>query len=320
MHGWRIGWVIAALSSFATPCFAQTAAEVAARRDLVTAATQARDAGQHEQALDLAMRASRIEMTTSLRLFIAEEQEASGRFAAAIGNADVCARDARDNPHLNNRETILGLCSAIGDRLRPRIGHVVIHLASPAPPGAHVRVNGEDVNEAFLGVPYAVDPGTVTVEVSNGGATSRREFQVGSGATESVDVVVPAAAVAASVGPQPTRASTTSFPWVGPLVLLGASAVSFGFSAGFFVARQNALSSCTPVMGESAVVCTSNDAMAAPSWNTLTNVGLVAGSVFAAGAIVWWTVGFVSRRESRRPVAFVAGLPDGAMAVVAGRF
>src|SRR5690349_3172205 len=73
---------------------AQNAAAIAARRSLIEQAQQARRAGDHVRALDLAERATQISMSPSLRLFIAQEQTALGRLADAFGNADLCGREA----------------------------------------------------------------------------------------------------------------------------------------------------------------------------------------------------------------------------------
>ena len=84
---WWIGWTLALVASTcAGAAFAQSDADMAARRLLLEQAQQARTGGDHTRALDLASRAGRISMTASVRRFIAEEENSLGRYASALGS------------------------------------------------------------------------------------------------------------------------------------------------------------------------------------------------------------------------------------------
>ncbi|MEI8256154.1 MAG: hypothetical protein WCJ30_10835, partial [Deltaproteobacteria bacterium] len=114
---------------------AQNDAEVAARRNLLEQAQAARVAGDHARALDLANRAGRLQMSTSLRMFLAEEQQAVGQFSGALGTAELCVREAERDPALRNRDAILARCNELRAALRPRVGFVTVTVPEPVTPG-----------------------------------------------------------------------------------------------------------------------------------------------------------------------------------------
>lgn len=185
--GWTGALVAVAVGLGTASAFGQDAAALATRRELIEQAQQARNANNHQNALDLAERASRIQMSASLRLFVAQEQNSLGRLAEALGNADQCRRDAESDTTQRNREQVAAACRDLATGLRTRVGRVVIQPPTPAPAGMHVTVSGTALNDALYGIPYVVSPGSVAVEATADGYTAfHRDVEVTAGG--SVDV------------------------------------------------------------------------------------------------------------------------------------
>ncbi|MEI8258956.1 MAG: hypothetical protein WCJ30_25080, partial [Deltaproteobacteria bacterium] len=166
---------------------AQAAGDADARRLAIEQAQQASAAGNHQRALDFALRAGAISMTPSLREFIAEESSALGQVGEALRAATLCEREATANHALNNRDTVLSSCRAMIASLRPRVGYVVLH-AEGRPPELQIRVAGQPVNVILLDADYAVTPGDVAIEATGRGSSFATHVSVTAGAHMRVDV------------------------------------------------------------------------------------------------------------------------------------
>ena len=303
---------------------AQTSAEVAARRLLLERAEAARDANHHAEALELASRAGQIQMTPSVRLFIAEEQEQLGRLADAFGTADLCLRDLDANPGTRNREVVQQRCHALHVGLRARVGQVVVEVPTPTPPELRVTVAGDPLNPALYGAPMIVSPGEVPVTATAAGSLSwRATVRVAPGATESVRVELARASVAAPVGVSVTPVSrpapvVTSPPVVEPEATPGRTQRTLGwvaaggavaFLAGGVVASvvQDGAASylvnpdgrCALRAGASYTGECANQSDTLDTAQALSIVGYVTGGALAATALVLWlTAPSASRRNT----------------------
>lgn len=127
-------------------------ADVAARARLIEQAERAAAAGDHRGALDLAERAGRVEMTTSLRMFVAQEQLATGAFASAMSSAILCARDAARDAQLPYRDNVLTRCRDISQRARASVALVTLR-SPPAAEEFRVTLDGRPVSAELLDVP-----------------------------------------------------------------------------------------------------------------------------------------------------------------------
>lgn len=311
---------------------AQSPADAAARRELILQAQQARNSGDHARALDLAVRAGQIQMTPSLRLFIAEEQNAVGQLAPALGSADLCVREAEQNPTIRDREAILQVCRDLAASLRPRVGRVVVRVPSPAPEGLRVTVAGNELHQAFFGVPYVVTPGGVVVEASaRGRRTFRREVRVEAGSTVEVPLELGAAEPGASSESTSSRAiprapsSTTApsapsapseapaqGPGILPFVVIGTGAATLGASVIFFVLSNGALDElnhqhCLPPDAAGVRYCNDTPEArgrldAANTFGTLSLVSLVSGATLVGGGVLWALLGSRSTTRSNELV------------------
>jgi hypothetical protein len=187
---------LAALSLCALPLLAPRparaqGADTAARRALVAQAQEASRVGNHALAIDLGQRAALVQMTPSLRAFLAGEYRAVGQYAPALEQAELCLREVEAQPSLRNRDTVLGICREVSQDVRPRVGQLVVRVPVPTPSGLVVNLNGHPLNPAFYGVPYIVTPGSVAVEVAAPGfATFRQSVGVRQGETAQLPVTL----------------------------------------------------------------------------------------------------------------------------------
>lgn len=206
---------------------AQTEAAPNPRRILLDGAQQAQAAGDHERALDLATRAGAMQMTPSVQQFIADEQNALRRYAAALRNAQACEADATRAQDLPRRAEVIAGCHAAGALAAQHTASIRIEAPTPPIAGLTVRVQGAPLTEAQLGAPYAVDAGTVEIEAS---APGRQTFRVSVplGARESLSVPVELAPDGTAVAHAHARHRAPHIahrhnagPGVGPYVLMG---------------------------------------------------------------------------------------------------
>ncbi len=254
----RIALVLSAATGVAVlPCgvaHAQTASQIAGRRLLLDQAEQARTAGRHAEALDLAQRAGALEMTPSLRYFIAQEEAAVGRFAAALGDGERCAREADRDTTIRNREALLRECRALVESVRTRVGRVVIQVPTPVPDGLTVTVEGEVLDPALYGVASVVSPGHVVIEArARGRRTFRAERDVAAAATESVQVELAAesgqdlAASDRGASGSDRRPQGTSVARPVGAVIAGIGLVALGVGVGLWVDTGSAYDRCARV-------------------------------------------------------------------------
>ena len=211
----------AVVATIAPSIYAQSEADLTARRGLLEQAQLARRSGDHAGALDLGLRAGHISMTASVRRFIAEEENALGRIAEALGSAEQCVLDGANEPPSHNRDVVVAGCRALATLLHPRVGRLVVRPPSPAPPSLRITLDGQPLGDAFWGVPYRVTPGSIVVDaVAPGFAELRTTVTVHRGAEVRVDVALRPEPVVASAQPplQPSSSPpTTAAPTTGSL-------------------------------------------------------------------------------------------------------
>ena len=194
--GWRgIACSIAASIALMAPVGnAQTvpsSADAAERRALIESATRASDNGDHAQALDLYQRAGQIQMSPSLRRYIAVEQEVLHRVVDALGSAELCASEEERAPSHVNHAANLAACRAMMARLGRLVAYVQIDTAQPTPSGLRVNIAGAEVPSRFWGAPYLVVAGSVHVSAAaDGSVPFEQDLVVTAGANEHVRVVL----------------------------------------------------------------------------------------------------------------------------------
>jgi hypothetical protein len=323
----------------ASTAWAQTPAEIAARRGLLEQAEAASHAGNHQQALELGERAGRISMTPSLRFFLASEQQALGRLADALGNAELCQQTAERDSTLRNRAALISQCRTMITDLSPHVGRVTVQVPTPAPQGLQVTIAGQSVSDAFWGVPFVVTPGHVSIDAVAPNCTAfHREVDITAGGNMNVAVQLDAAPVTASSSPSETASSTapssapiaspppdttppSTGPGVAPWLLVGGGALLIaGGIVSVTAIRMLSLNALSTACSNSLVCAESNRG----SYDTAlgaTIAGPIAigvGAALATGGLIW----FLSSRHAspaRAHSSFgIAPLANGGMITFGG--
>lgn len=166
---------------------ASAVAQEASREALIADAERARDAGDHDRALELALAAAAIRRTASLELFVAQQRALTGRRDEALASASECVRMAEADGALRNREIILQTCRDLVDELAEGLALVTVRVPSPRS-DLRVSVNGQALPASDWGRPHAVPPGTVRVEATAPGASMRQSVIVGAGEHSTVEI------------------------------------------------------------------------------------------------------------------------------------
>lgn len=314
-----------ALAPFAT---AQTADELAARRALIEQAEGARTSGQHAQALSFAERAAAIQMSPSLRLFIAREQQALRQYASALGNSELCVREAERDATLRNRDDILAACRAVTTEIQGSSGRVVVHVAS-APEGLEVRVGDAVLRSTVFDAPYVVPTGALTVRASAPGHRPfERTIDVAQGSSTTVDVVLERIEQETR-GPVPPVVTRVQGPGVGPWVLVGVGGAGLVVGGALWLVasmQKSALDAMCP--GDATRVCAGLSSGEIDgrvgSINGLSTGAVIAGAVGGAAVVggVLWYVLAPRRVVTEASTAMVTVVPhrDGAVVSLGGRF
>jgi hypothetical protein len=335
--------IAAALGALVLPraVAAQTQTELATRRLLIEQATAERTAGHRAQALALAQRAGAVRMTPSVRLFIAQEMDATGDPAGALAMAGECVREVERDRAVPHREALLRTCRELESSTPSRVGYLVVRPPAPAPEGLRVTIRGAVLNPALLGVPHVVSPGALAIEASAPGRvafSSRIAVDVGTTVTVELDLPAEPVAPPAIVPPPvtilpPVVASTPPPPLVltwaarspsrlAPALLLGSGAAALVGAVVLFVVRSGALDGCT-VTGGAAVCDTAPQLEAARSANGLAAGGGVLLGLGAAALAtgVGWLLLDRGATARRAPGTVGVGPTAGGLTVgLTGRF
>lgn len=302
-----------ALSFLVVPSVAraQSSADLAARQDLVARADQARTAGDHARALDLAQRAGAIRMTPSLQLMIAQEQRSLGQLVDSYASALACARSAQADLSAANRADIIETCTSVSRALEPQLGRVRLRLPADLPSDTRVLLAGVEVSAAVRDVPRVVMPGQVTVDASAEGRTAfRRTLRVDAGAVAEVVIELPRSLTT------PTTVAGRG-PGAGPWVLAGLGVASFAAAGVLYAlagsARDDRDARCPTDCYPDAQ---DHDARYRDML-TGTNVAIGVGGALLAGGAIWYVIARVSSTRSEGAPA-VAVVPSSGGVLMSG--
>lgn len=315
----------------------------ALRRDLVTQAEQARDAGDHARAAELAGRAAALRMSPSLALLLAQEHEQLGHVVTALDHARRCTADATSDASLRNRDRLLGICRELSDVLSRRVGRITVRVPAELA-SATVRVGDRVLPAAAWGVAVPVDPGEVTVRVSDEALhhTQSVTVRVAPGGTVEVAVPAPQAASALAstatarrtetpvrVAPSaavPVRVAPPGEPQLvrrgigaGPWALAGIGAAAFVGAGVLWVMHGGAMDERDGACDAGGCDPSSIDADARMrDLTTATNVAISIGSAAVAGGVVWFLLGRTGGRETEGGPARAWVVPTGTGVAVGG--
>lgn len=328
------------LATASRECRAQTQQEIATRRLLLDQASAQRAAGNHSQALALALRAGEVRMTPSVRLFIAQEELSLGDPAGALGHAEQCVVDVERDRRVPNRTPLLSTCRELSQVARAQVGFVLLRAPDPVPEGLRVTVRSAPLRAALLGVPFVVSPGLVEISASAEGRAAfsvSRRIERGEVAdiTLSLPLIEPAPpAPVIALAPTPVAApapapappivvrpvATRRPSRLGPALLLASGAAEVAGGVALLFVREGALEGCT-VTGTHAE-CESAEALSVA--RGANDLAAGAGALLGLGALcvtagALWLVLDRGASASRVTTGFLP-TRGGATAAIAARF
>jgi len=271
---------------------AQSPADVQRRREALERAEAAVRAGDHERALASATEAGNIQMTPSVRMFIAQEHDALGHLREALSQARVCVIEATAQTSINNRTWILDRCREVARGVESRVGFVVVR--PPRVPIARLTVH---LGETALGtddfgqeLPVLVGRVTLRAEAP-GHADLRREITLSSGERRTLDLDLEAAGASALDARAPgliARRGPGPWPWV----LLGLGGAGLAISAAtYFGPYATGETNCTGTRAP----CTSGDRNDIKVFGGVSMVSFGLGIAFAASGALWALVSALDR-------------------------
>ena len=289
--------LVLALVAVAPPGHAQEAV----RRELLVQAQGAQSRGDHARALDFAQRAAQLEVTPSLQMFIAQEEQALGQLAEALDAAERCQRTTERDTAARNRDEILRVCRELVSSLQPRVGRITVSVPASAPAGLRVTVAGRELVAALYNVPYIVTPGSVVVEASAlGRMPLHRALTVTAGERATVEIVLPVAPVVTEARVPDARVAPVPAGGVpaGAIAALAVGGVALATGGVFAALRAGAVSAfeSTYCSGPTYDHCMNIDAartalVPVNTYTVLTDVALGVGAVAVVGGAVWLLVG-----------------------------
>jgi hypothetical protein len=291
------------------------------RRSLIDQATQARDRGELDRALELARQAEALRASPSLSLAIAEIEQSMQRPMAALQDARACVRALEADTAARDRERALAVCSTLVNTIEARVGRVTFTVAAE-PSNLELRLDGRAVPRASWEGGVEVLAGSVVVDANAPGRVAlHREVTVAPRTTERVaialdvettpDVTPVETTPVRSVPVVPTSRvvapPSTTGPGVAPWIVMGAGVASLALSGVFFGLREGALSdrdAMCATLTESACgvdgrlpnaaenLQKARDAHdAAVSFTTATYVALGVGAAALVGGALWRVLG-----------------------------
>ena len=257
-------------------------------------------AGSYSQALESFQRSYGLVASPNSQLYAARCLRELGRLNAALHAYGVAIREARRRALSEPRFTPTQDAAETEMRaLEARVGHVVLN-GSP-PEGAQVLVAGQRVPPEALGLPWAVTPGEVEVELRNGGASAHHRLMVSAGSERSLNLEWPSETPAGGVE-EPQMQVPTSAPshsgraWAPVSVATGAvAAAGLAMFVGFAVPAASRFDELHDMCGGAPCPAAQTAAIAdGERFQLVANIGLGVGIAAAAVSLAFLVAHLIS--------------------------
>lgn len=313
----RAPFITLALLLLGAPSWSQSHDD--ARRSLITRATEARDRGALEEALNLARQAEQIRASASLSLAIAEIEQSMQRPLAALGDARACVRSLEADAGARDRARLLSVCGSLVSTIEARVARIAFDVPGDIE-GLELRIDGHAVPSEARSRGVEVLAGSVVIDAS---APHRRplhrELDVAPRAVETVAINLdaepastPAPRDTSRVAPTPDGGvilppreapPASRGAGVGPWIVMGAGLAGVALSGVLFALRESALSerdaSCAQGLGGGACgvrlpsqLTSGQEAeQRAVTLTTATYVSLGVGGAALVGGLLWRVLG-----------------------------
>lgn len=184
------GSLLLGASLWTHPAFAQdAAAQAAVRRSMIERAQAAHTAGRHAECAELALRATSIQDTGSLRRLVAECQLGAGAVVEALGNAELCITMLRRDERAAGREQHLDVCTRTSAEARARTTILTVRTPTPEPQGLRVTIGSRALPRVEWNIGTIVPLGALVIEAAtDDGRSFRRELTTTSGTPSEVRI------------------------------------------------------------------------------------------------------------------------------------
>ncbi|MFT5358906.1 MAG: tetratricopeptide (TPR) repeat protein [Polyangiales bacterium] len=192
-------WISSVQGVAASPAAAQGVNDTAIARQLFTAGVAHAEGDRWTEAEDAFERSLRLAPRPVTRYNLAGAQAEAGHVVAAIENYRRFVREARDaryDAYRTHADEEL-------ERLLPLVGRMRLEVTG-LEPDDQLTLDGYELDVAAVGVIVPLDPGGHEVAIERHGATDTTRFEIVSGETQDVELIVAAAAV------QTTASETTA--------------------------------------------------------------------------------------------------------------
>ncbi len=186
------------------------------------------EAGRVDEALEHFRASFGMVHSPNTRLMVARCLRNLERFAEALMEYELTAREAEDRARTEARfGATRDAALEEGAEVEPRVGRVRLSIAE-RPDGLVIRIGSREIPVEALEVAIPVDPGSVSVQASAPGhRAAERSIEVRAGATEQVELALEPEAIAST--PEPSAAPPSSAP---------ASSIAAWTSTGLFLAAS----------------------------------------------------------------------------------
>lgn len=209
---------------------AQSAADVAAARDLFREAAQLSRDGKWEEAKAKLKRSLALKPAPITHFSLAVAQQKTGDLVEALENF----RAFLISPPEPTTDKYRQPAQQAVTELEPRVARVSIAVNPPSLEGLTIKIDGHAIPLAALEQPRLVNPGKHEVKAAAPGHhEARQRFEVAEGGSAEVTLTLqpapeaPAAAAATPVEAPPPEVRERPFP-IAPVVLIAAGAAAIG--------------------------------------------------------------------------------------------
>lgn len=288
---WRSLWLLLLLMSVALGAHAQGSEEdTATARDLAIKGQKALDAGNYEKAADLFRRAESLHHAPSILVGLARAYKGMGKYVRARETYNKVIREKLPaNATEPFKRAQKDAKSEVGE-VEKMIAWVTISVAGPSEPV--VKLDGEQVPAAALGVRRAVDPGDhVVTATADGYLAGQDTFSVEPKGSAQVSLTLEldptASADGEPGGTGPDDADDGELQRILAFVALGvggAGLIVGGITGGLAMGKHGDLEESCP---DSQCPPDQEDTLDSfRTMGTVSTIGFIAGGVFAATGVV----------------------------------
>lgn len=317
---------VVALTSSAGGAFAQTDEEKAAARELARQGAEAFAAGKHTEALDFMSRAEALVHAPPHLLYIARAQAALGKIVAA---RETYLKITREELPANAPRAFKDAQAQAKEEMaaiEPKIAQLRIVLEGAGNRKVNVKLDGQPVSPALVGVHRPVDPGKhVATAYPMGLSPVEQTVELKEGEKGEIKLVISGASNGGSGVPldptddpdagQKPPDTTPKSGGISPLVFAGAGVGALGIGGivvgAIFTVKRGNLSSeaddkfaacnrnppCSPA-AQADINALDSDAASA---GTIGTIGLIGGGVLLAGGATLVVLGLMSGDKAPPP-------------------